>query len=191
MCVSLEYDIDMATVEKTITAEEYLALGDIGPSALVQGELILMSPSGYDHGWIAGNIVGALRDFVKSKKLGRVSTAEAGFFISRNPDTVRAPDVAFVRAERIPPGGQKKFFDGPPDLAVEVLSPDDRSSDVNAKIYDWLHAGCLQVWIVDPQNKTVTVYRSRNNVAVYTLGETLAADDILPGFSLPVAEIFE
>jgi Uma2 family endonuclease len=181
----------MATIEKTMTADEYFALGDIGPSALIQGELILMSPSGYDHGWIACNIAAALRDFVKAKKLGRVSTAEAGFFISRNPDTVRAPDVAFVRAERIPPGGQKKFFDGPPDLAIEVLSPDDRSSEVNTKIYDWLHSGCLQVWVADPQNKTVTVYRNRREVAVFTADETLAADDLFPGFSLPVSEIFE
>jgi Uma2 family endonuclease len=181
----------MATIEKTMTADEYLALGDIGPSALVQGELIIMSPAGYDHGWIACNIAGALRNFVKAKKLGRVSTAEAGFFISRNPDTVRAPDVAFVRAERIPPEGQKKFFDGPPDLAVEVLSPDDRSSEVNAKIYDWLQAGSAQVWVVDPQNKTVTVYRNRREVAVFTLEDTLTANDLLPGFSLQVTEIFE
>ena len=181
----------MTTVEKTMTADEYLALGDIGPSALVEGELILMAPSGFDHGWIACNIAGALRNFVKAKKLGRVSTAEAGFFISRNPDTVRAPDAAFVRAERIPLGGQKKFFDGAPDLAVEVLSPDDRSSEVNAKIYDWLRTGCAQVWVVDPQNQTVTVYRSRGEAAVFALEDTLAADDLLPGFSLPVAEIFE
>jgi Uma2 family endonuclease len=181
----------MATLEKTMTAEDYLALGDIGPSALVQGELIVMAPAGYDHGWIACNVAGALRDFVKAKKLGRVSTVEAGFLISRNPDTVRAPDVAFVRAERIPPGGQKKFFDGPPDLVVEVLSPEDRSSEVNAKIYDWLQAGCIQVWVVDPQNKTATVYRNRREAAVFTLEDTLAADDLLPGFSLPVAEIFE
>ncbi|MCC6123699.1 MAG: Uma2 family endonuclease [Pirellulales bacterium] len=181
----------MAIIEKTMTADEYFALGDIGPSALVQGELIAMSPAGYDHGWIACNIAGALRDFVKAKKLGRVTTAEAGFFISRNPDTVRAPDVAFVRAERIPPGGQKKFFGGPPDLAVEVLSPDDRAGEVNAKIDDWLRAGCVQVWVVDPDGKTITVHRSRREIAVFTLEDTLAAEDILPGFSLPVAEIFE
>jgi Uma2 family endonuclease len=181
----------MATSEKTMTADEYFALGDIGPSVLIQGELILMSPAGYDHGWIACNIAGALRNFVKAKKLGRVSTAEAGFFISRNPDTVRAPDVAFVRAERIPPGGQKKFFDGAPDLAVEVLSPDDRTSEVNAKIYDWLRTGCARVWIVDPQNKSVTVYRNPNQATVFALEETLTDDDLLPGFALPVAEIFE
>lgn len=181
----------MATVEKTMSADEYLALGDIGPSALIQGELILMSPSGYNHGCIASYIDWALRNFLRTNKLGRASTAEAGFLISRNPDTVRAPDVAFVRAERIPPGGQKKFFEGPPDLAVEVLSPDDRSSEVNVKIHDWLQAGCVQVWVIDPQTQTVMVYRSAREVTVFALEDILTAPDLLPGFSLPVAEIFE
>lgn len=181
----------MATVEKTMTADEYLALGDIGPSALIQGELVLMSPSGYNHGWIASNLDRVLGNFVKAKKLGRVSTAEAGFLISRNPDTVRAPDVAFVRAERIPPGGQKKFFEGAPDLVVEVLSPDDRSSDVNAKIHDWLDAGCVQVWVVDPQTQSVTVYRNTREASIFKHEDILSAPDLLSGFSLPVAEIFE
>jgi Uma2 family endonuclease len=181
----------MATVEKFMTADEYLALGDIGPSALIQGELVLMSPTGFNHGCIASNINFALATFVKSKKLGRVTTAEAGFYIARNPDTVRAPDVAFVRAERIPQGGQKKFFEGPPDLAVEVLSPDDRTGDVNAKIHDWLQAGCVQVWVVDPQTQTVMVYRGLREISVYALDDAITAPDLLPGFSLPVAEIFE
>jgi Uma2 family endonuclease len=85
----------MAAVEKTMTADEYLSLGDIGPSELVRGELIRMAPSGYDQGWISSNIDRALGIFVKAKKLGRLSTSEAGFFISHNPDTVRAPDPIF------------------------------------------------------------------------------------------------
>jgi Uma2 family endonuclease len=181
----------MATVEKTMTAEEYLALGDIGPSALIQGELIHMSPTGYYHGCIASNIDGALRDYLKTKKLGKTSTSEAGFLISRNPDTVRAPDVAFVRTERLPPGVQRKFFEGPPDLAVEVLSPDDRMCEVNAKIHDWLDAGCVQVWVVDPQTKSVMVYRSARDISVFTESDTLAAPELLPGFSMSVAEILE
>jgi Uma2 family endonuclease len=181
----------MATVEKTMTADEYLALGDIGPSELIRGELVHRSLNGFYHGWIASNIDRVFGLFVKSNKLGRVSTAEAGFLISRNPDTVRAPDVAFVRAERIPPGGQKKFFEGPPDLAVEVLSPDDRSSEVNAKIHDWLEAGCVQVWVVDPQTKCVMVYRGIRDISVFTESENLTATDLLPGFSLPISEIFE
>jgi Uma2 family endonuclease len=181
----------MATVEKAMTADEYLALGDIGPSELIQGKVYLASPTGFNHGCIATSINCALSDFLKTAKLGRASTAEAGFLISRNHDTVRAPDVAFVRAERIPPGGQKKFFEGAPDLAVEVLSPDDRSSDVNAKIHDWLDAGCVQVWVVDPQTQSVTVYRNPREASIFKSEDTLYAPDLLPGFSLPVAEIFE
>jgi Uma2 family endonuclease len=181
----------METVKKTLTADEYFNLGDIGPSELIRGELVLGSSNGFYQGCIASNIVWAIGKFSKSQKLGRVSSAGAGFLISRNPDTVRAPDVAFVRAGRIPPGGQKKFFEGPPDLAVEVLSPDDRSSEMNAKIHDWLQAGCMQVWVVDPQTKSVMVYRSTCDNSLFGENDTLAADDILPGFSLPVADILE
>lgn len=181
----------MATIEKTMAADEYLALGDIGPSALVQGELVRMSPTGYKRGWISSNIDRALGVFAKSSKLGRVSTSEAGFLISRNPDTVRAPDIAFVRGERIPPGELRKFFDGPPDLAVEVLSPEDRTSEVNAKVHDWLEAGCVQVWVVDPETKCVMVYRNPREIRVFTESDTLTCPELLPGFSLPVNEIFE
>jgi Uma2 family endonuclease len=181
----------MATAEKLMTAEEYLALGDIGPSALIEGELVRMSPTGYRHGWVASNVDRALGVYLKSNKIGRVTTSEAGFLISRNPDTVRAPDVAVVRMERIPPGGPKSFFEGAPDLAVEVLSPDDRSSDVNAKVHEWLHAGTSQVWVIDPQTKSVMVYRSAREVAALTEADTLSAPDLLPGFALPVVEIFE
>ncbi len=82
-------------------------------------------------------------------------SSEVGFIIARSPDTVLTPDVAFVRADRDPPGGQKKFFPGPPDLAVEVLSPDDRASEVNSKVQDWLEAGTTVEMVVDPQTQTV------------------------------------
>ncbi|MBN2578504.1 MAG: Uma2 family endonuclease [Pirellulales bacterium] len=180
----------MSTMERTMTADQYFALGDIGPSELIRGELIRMSPTGYDHGWIAGNIARSLGNFVKSKGLGRVLTAEAGFLIRQNPDTVRAPDVAFVRAERDPPGGQKKFFPGPPDLAVEVLSPDDRASEVNAKVQDWLEAGAVAVVVVDPQTQTVSVYRRSRDYQLLTRDDTLLLPELLPEFALPVKEIF-
>lgn len=180
------------TPDKTIiTAEELFQMGDIGPCELVQGELMRLPYNGFEHGAVAAGISAVLGNFVKTRKLGVVLAGATGFVLSRNPDTVRAPDAAFVRTERIPAGGQNKFFEGSPDLAVEVLSPDDRSSEVNAKIHDWLRTGCAQVWVVDPQNQTVTVYRSRGESAVFALEDTLAADDLLPGFSLPVAEIFE
>jgi Uma2 family endonuclease len=180
----------MTSIEQTMTADQYFALGDIGPSELIRGELIHMSPTGYNHGWIAGNLAFALNQFVKSKKLGRVLTAEAGFLIRQNPDTVRAPDVAFVRAERDPPGGQPKFFPGPPDLAVEVLSPDDRAGEVNAKVQDWLEAGTTTVLVVDPQTQTVAVYHQAQEIRLLHRDDTLELPALLPGFSLAVKEIF-
>ena len=110
-----------------------------------------------------------------------MTTAEAGFQLAHDPDTVRAPDVAFVRAERFPPGGVKGFFQGPPDIAVEVVSPSDRASEVAAKVQDWLQAGCSMVWVVDPENRTVTVHRSRKDITVLTEADMLTGGDVLPG----------
>ena len=115
---------------------------------------------------------------------------EAGFFVSHDPDTVRSPDVAFVRAERVPPGGVRAFFDGAPDLAVEVISPSDRASEVIAKARDWLRFGCTAVWVVDPETKTVTVYSRRPQTLFLSVKDTLACEELLPGFSLPVSQIF-
>ena len=180
----------MAIIEKTMTADQLFSLGNIGPCELIQGELIRMSPTGYDHGRISSKIDRALGNFVESHKLGQVLTSEAGFIIASNPDTVRAPDVAFVRADRDPPGGQKKYFPGAPDLAVEVLSPDDRASDVNAKIQDWLNAGTVAVLVVDPQNQTVAIHRQPHEIKVLAIDDTLTIPDILPEFSLAVKDIF-
>jgi Uma2 family endonuclease len=153
-------------------------------------ELVLMSPAGFEHGYIALALGRILANFVSEHDLGRVLGAETGFQIARDPDTVRAPDVAFVRAERVPAALPRGFFEGAPDLAVEVLSPGDRASEVNAKVQDWLDAGCRLVWVADPQTRTVTAYRSRREVAVFATADTLTAGDVVPGFSIPVREIF-
>jgi len=179
----------MATVDQITTAEQ-LFEANLHHCELIRGELVMMSPAGFDHGGIAGNIALALGVFVKPRFLGTVVTAETGFRIARDPDTVRAPDVAFVRADRIPPGGVKGFFQGPPDIAVEVVSPNDRASEVTAKAQDWLQAGCPLVWVVDPETRTVSVYRSRKEIAILTAADTLTGGDVLPEFSVLVAEIF-
>jgi Uma2 family endonuclease len=180
----------MAIIEKTMTADQLFALGDIGPCELIRGELIHMTPTGYDHGWISGNIVWALRNFVKNIELGRVLSSEVGFLISRNPDTVLAPDAAFVRADRDPPGGLKKFFPGPPDLAVEVLSPLDRASEVLSKVSDWLEAGCRKVWVVDPETRSIAVYAPKSEMRVLHLSDVLTDEELLPGFQIAVRKVF-
>jgi len=106
------------------------------------------------------------------------------------PDTVRAPDVGFVRAERIPATLTTGFFQGPPDLAVEVISPNDRAGDLLAKVQDWLGAGCRVVWVVDPGTRTVSVYRGAKQVTILTIADELTGEDVVPEFRLPVAEIF-
>lgn len=150
----------------------------------------MMAPAGFEHGSIVVNITLPLAGFVKEHRLGRVTGAETGFQLSRDPDTVRAPDVGFVRAERVPSTPTRGFFQGPPDLAVEVLSPDDRASEVLAKVNDWLAAGCLAVWVVDPAKRAVSVYRKEGQAVTWGTADELSAGDLLPGFRLPIAEVF-
>jgi Uma2 family endonuclease len=110
--------------------------------------------------------------------------------LGRNPDTVRAPDAAFVRRERVPPTSKPGFFDGAPDLAVEVVSPDDRASEVLAKVQDWLTAGCALVWVADPRSQTLTAYQPGGQAQVYGLADRVPGAPVLPEFTLALAEIF-
>ena len=180
----------MSTTEQITTAEQLLQAPGLDRCELVRGELIMMSPGGFEHGCVIMDIAAPLRDFVNQNSLGRVTGAETGFCIARDPDTVRAPDVGFVLAERVPAEPVKGYFQGAPDLAVEVLSPEDRAGEVLAKVRDWLAAGCRRVWVVDPRTRTVSVYRSPSEIVVLSDSDTLTDDELLPGFHLPVAEIF-
>jgi len=151
----------------------------------------MMSPAGFEHGHVVANITVPLGSFVKENRLGLLTGAETGFQIGHNPDTVRAPDVAFVCNERVPSERTPGFFQGAPDLAVEVVSPSDRASDVLAKVQDWLSAGCRAVWLLDPTHRTVSVYDDRNQIVTLTSSEELTGGDVVPGFRLSIAEIFE
>ncbi len=127
---------------------------------------------------------------MKAKSLGVVTGAETGFHIFYDPDTVRAPDAAFIRRENLPPTPERGFFPAAPDLAVEVLSPGDRASEVLAKVKDWLAAGCRAVWVLDPETETVTVYCGLDRIVILGLADTLTGDEVLPGFSIRVGDIF-
>jgi Uma2 family endonuclease len=182
----------MTTRAKPVTADQLLRMPDDGLRyELVKGELRKMPPAGNEHGYIAGEVFGELRSHVKANGLGRTYAAETGFEIHSNPDTVRAPDVAFVSRERLEEAGPVEgYWPGAPDLAVEVVSPNDRHSEVIEKALEWLDAGCRMVLVVDPKQQTVTVYRSRENIRILTEGDALDGDDVIPGFSLPITEIF-
>ena len=150
-----------------------------------------MSPTGWEHGWVVSLITQVVGAFVRSHKLGMTCGAETGFLLARNPDRVRAPDFAFVRAERVPPAGFAGFFQGAPDLAIEVNSPSDRHSEVLEKVDEWLAAGAASCWVVDPPTKSVVIYRSGGTVARYRTGDEIRDEPALPGLVLKVDEIFD
>ena len=152
----------------------------------------MMSPAGWKHGDVVGVLHTLLGSHIRQRRMGRVFGAETGFLISRDPDTVRAPDFAFISNASLPATApEEAFWPGAPDLAVEVLSPDDRTGEVGEKIRAWLTAGAKEVWIVNSQLQSVTIHRSATDMRVYAVGENLVGDEqLLPGFSCTVAEIF-
>ena len=184
----------MAIREKQITAEELLGMPDDGfRYELVRGELRKVPPAGSEHGAVAMNIGRLLSGYVEANGLGRAYAAETGFKLVSDPDTVRAPDAAFVSRERVEEAGRVAgFWPGAPDLAVEVVSPDDTHAQVVEKALAWLEAGCRMVLVADPERRTVTVYRSREDIRILTgeAGEAIDGADVVPGWKLPVAEIF-
>jgi Uma2 family endonuclease len=180
----------MSTVQEITTAAQLIDAPDLGRCELVQGELVMMSPSGYEHGVVAGRIHTRLAMFVEQRSLGIVTAAETGFHIGHDPDTVRAPDMGFIRADRVPRVRTRGFFPGPPDLAVEVVSPSDRAGELLAKVRDWLAAGCHVVWVADPTSQTITVYCGSHEPAMLSNTDELTDDTILAGFRLPVADVF-
>jgi len=180
-----------ATRARLITADELQAMGDIGRCELIRGQLNMMSPAGYRHGNVAGNIHALLWNYVKKHKLGNVLAAESGFVLESDPDTVRAPDVAFIRKDRLPGADHVKFFKGAPDLAVEVLSPEDRLAQIVRKVGDWLSAGAQTVWVVNPKTNTITVYRDDQTIAIFQDDDTIKNDPAVPGFKMKVEQAFE
>lgn len=160
--------------------------------ALVKGELTRMSPTGHEHGIVALHIAAALHDYVKAKDLGATYAAETGFLITRNPDTVRAPDAAFVRRERLEAAGTiKSFWIGAPDLAVEVVSPGDAAREVEQKVAQWLEAGAVMVWVIRPELRTVTICTLLNDIVTLTHKDLLDGGSVIPGFQIAVADLFD
>ena len=181
----------MDSTRQSLTAEHLLAMGSDARFELVKGELRPMSPAGSRHGRIITRIAYPLTNFVNQHKLGEVFGSNTGFILSRNPDTVRAPYIAFVPAERMSAvGDTDAFCPGAPDLAVEVMSPGDRISEVMEKISEYHASGCRAVWIVNSSKRTVTVYCPDLDPIVYTDGATIDGGQVVPGFSLDVKDIF-
>ncbi len=174
-----------------LTAADLLEMPDDGVRhELIRGELTGMNPTGFHHLEIGGLLSRRMGTFAEQHGLGVVG-GEAGFVFSRDPDTVLAPDIVFVRADRLPPRDERQgFLALAPDLAVEILSPSDRAIEVNEKVVIYLQAGVRLVWIIDPRRRTVTAYAADRTARVLVEGDDLDGGDVLPAFRLPLTELF-
>ncbi|MCH7751174.1 MAG: Uma2 family endonuclease [Planctomycetes bacterium] len=183
----------MSTAATPVTAEKLAALSADGRRReLVEGELRMMSPAGSEHGRVAMRLGSLLEQHVRANKLGAVFAAETGFQLSKNPDTVRAPDVAFVRAEMVKQfEGFQGFLPLAPDLVAEVVSPNDSFSQVEKKTGAWLSAGVQMVLIVDPGRRTIQVFRDPTESIVLSNSDQLDASDVVDDWRLTVSELFD
>jgi Uma2 family endonuclease len=175
-----------------LTAEEYSRMperSDGMKDELVRGSVVCEPPASFGHGVTAARIVHLLSRFVERHGQG-VVVGEAGFVVERGPDTVRGPDASFVSSARLTHRGET-FFEGAPDLAVEVLSPSNTRRDVAEKTREYLSAGARLVWNVDPRSETVTVHAPDAEPVHLAVDDRLDGGDVLPGFSVPVRSLFE
>lgn len=176
-----------------MTVDEFLAaqLPD-GKSELVRGEVRMTPPPGAPHGVAVTNLIVLLSIYARQHGLGAVFSESCGYELIRFPQTVRVPDASFVRAERLPPDGVRPgLFKFAPDLAIEVLSPSTRASELEEKLHDYTVAGTSLIWIVDPARRTIMTIASDAPVRWLSEGDTLDAGAVIPGFGCPVAEVFE
>jgi Uma2 family endonuclease len=181
------------TVTRLVTAEELERMPEDGfRYDLIAGVLIKQMPANFEHGALAATIAAILWIFVKPRQLGIVVGAETGFLLARDPDHVLGPDVAFVRADRLPPVRERRhYLPLAPDLAVEVASPSQSARLVRDKVLDYLDHGVRLVWVVHPVRRTVTVWQPDRSSRTLGLGDELDGGDVLPGVRVAVTEIFE
>jgi Uma2 family endonuclease len=173
-----------------MSAEELLRLKLPGKrTELVRGVLVVREPAGYLHGLVAARLAKLLSNHVDDRDLGFVLAAETGFKLSSDPDTVRAADVAFVARDRLPDSPPRGYAALAPDLAVEVMSPDDRPGEVLAKVADWLEAGTRLVWVVDPGRRRARIYRADGSESEIGADGALEGEEVVPGFACPLESI--
>jgi len=175
-----------------VTADQLLRMPDDGYRyELVAGELRKMTPAGWRHGAIGGQLHGWLGHYIQERRLGRVFLANTGFLLARDPDTVRAPDIAFIHKDHLlTPEPEEAFWPGAPDLAVEVVSPRDTVGEIDEKVKAWLDAGAMMVWVVNPKWQNATVYRSATEIKTLTKNDELDGEDVVPGFRCRIGDIF-
>jgi Uma2 family endonuclease len=177
--------------KKLITGEEFFRMPNIGSAELIAGEIVTHMPTGHPHGFIESMIAFFLNLFIRQHKLGRVLTGEVGIYTRRNPDQIRAADVAFISHERLSQAQEEGFLDVAPELIVEIMSPANTWTEAQEKLAEYFAIGVNVVWIVDPQLEQVHVYRSVEQFKLLQKQDELTSEEILPGFSVALTEIFD
>jgi Uma2 family endonuclease len=182
----------MASEPRPMTADDLFRLPDDGcRHELIAGELRTMTPSGGEHGWIAVTLGASLLERVRAGRLGRVFGAETGFLLAVNPDTVRAPDAAFVRREHVEAEGKVTgYWPGAPDLAAEVISPNDLYTEVEDKVAMWLAYDTRMVLVINPRRRAVVVHRPGAPIRLLGEADVIDGEDVVPGWRLPVRDLF-
>lgn len=176
--------------ETLVTGEALAEMGDIGRCELVEGKIIMRSPTGWQHGKYESRFGHILKNFVDKHQLGEVLVGEVGLYTQRDPDSVRGADVIFISHERLAQVKSASFLDVAPELIVEVMSPDDRWIEVKQKLREYFAIGVALVWVVDPVDQTVSVYRSLTEVRLLAGADQLTGEEALPGFSVSVNALF-
>ena len=178
------------------TAEELLAMPDGTHGEIVEGVYVplygdnpMTAPGGL-HGIVTSRIDRLIGNFIDARQLGATFGAETGFMLTRQPDTVRCPDCAFVSSERLPAVFRQGANEGAPDLAVEVLSPSNTATEMQRKVSEYLRHGARQVWVVDPETRTVMAYTAGGFTRFLERDDVLDGGELLPGFSTPIAAFF-
>ena len=176
-----------------MTADELLRLPDNGMRReLIAGELHEMPPAGGEHGYVGNRAQIELGIFLKQHPEigGSFFLAETGFRLSRDPDTVRAPDISYVNESRLAQARVGAFPELAPDFLVEVVSPNDTASEVQSKVNEWLAAGVVLVWVLYPSTRTAMTFRSDGGVQLLHADDTITAEPVLPGFACRLGELF-
>lgn len=174
-----------------VTGEELMSMGLMGSYELIDGRIVPMTPAGEEHGLIEFKLGAALMAHVRSRRLGRVAGGEVGIYTRRNPDRVRGADIVFISTDRANPEPEQGFLRTAPDLVVEITSPNDRWQDIQEKIEEYFAIGVRWVWIVEPTNRVVRVYRAVDDVQRLGEDDVLAGEGVLTGFLLPVKSLFD
>jgi Uma2 family endonuclease len=183
----------MSTAARLITADDLFRMSEEETRwcELIDGEIVRMSPPGALHGVVAAHLTRILGSYVHDRRLGVLAASETGFIVSRNPDTVLAPDGAFISGSRLEVTGlPRTYYPEAPSLVFEVVSPRDTVSEAGEKMRRWIRAGVELAWLIDPVGRTVTIYRSSDDIRVLTHRDKLTGEDVVPGFECDIADLF-